>query len=310
MCILGACNTDYSFYVRKFPAVGETLHAQSFKKAFGGKGANQAVMAARLGASAHFISAVGEDPDGVETIKNLRNNNIDATHVSVIPNMYTGIAHIIVDQNGSNEIVISVGANNFISTNDVDKAWEHVKHCKVYVAQLETPLEATLALFRLVRQHRQTESSCCVIFNPAPAQADLPKEVFTHSDIVCPNETEAALLTGITINSVQDAHLSAVKLQEMGANTVVITLGDKGCFVLEKGSKEGKHIQPCKVDRVVDTTGSGDAFCGSLAFFLAQGDSLVQALEKSNQVAAISVTALGTQTSFPSRHTLPQTLFA
>lgn|GEM_PF-60112 len=297
ICVVGACNMDLISYVPRLPKMGETLHGQRFAMGFGGKGANQAVMAAKLGGSVSMVSRLGRDSFGETTLKNFAKWGVDTSHVLFTDQAASGVAPIAVDADGKNSIIIVTGANDLLTEEDVTAATSAIAGAAICVCQLEIPLATSLAALRLAR-----ENGVFTLFNPAPARPDLPEELYRLSDIFCPNESETELLTGMPTATLDQAEAAARKLVSRGAKTVILTLGERGSLVVT--ADEARHI-PVTPVRARDTTGAGDCFVGSLAFFLAAAKPLAQAVERANRIAAISVQAEGTQTSFPEARDLP-----
>jgi ribokinase len=298
--VVGACNIDLISYVPRMPAIGETLHGTRFQMGFGGKGANQAVMAAKLGAKVTMISKVGRDVFGENTLRNFQKFGIDARHVHATDKAFSGVAPIAVDPEGHNSIVIVTGANDLLTIEEIQAAREEIAASHVLVCQLEVPVEISMAALRLARQ-----AGVRTIFNPAPARPDLPAEIYGLCDIVCPNESETEMLTGIAASSLDRCEASARELLRRGAGTVILTLGERGCIVV---TGDSAHHIPAQKVRAVDSTGAGDAFVGSLAYFLANGLPLNGAADKAGAVATRSVLSPGTQTSFPAREELQDLL--
>jgi ribokinase len=295
VCVVGAANIDLISYVPRLPRVGETLHGTQFRMGYGGKGANQAVMAARLRAEVTMVCKLGRDVFGEGTLENFRAHGVDTTHVTFTEDAFSGVAPIAVDPDGRNAIIIVTGANDLLSLDDLERARPAIAAADVVVCQLELPVETTLSALRIAR-----EEGVRTIFNPAPARDDLPDELFRLSDVICPNEPETELLTGMPAGEG-----AARELLARGVGAVALTLGDQGCLLVEGDSVTEVPVEPV---RAVDTTGAGDAFVGALATFLAAGRSPVDAAERSNAVAALSVQGRGTQTSFPSADDLPAAL--
>jgi ribokinase len=295
VCVVGAANIDLISYVPRLPRVGETLHGTQFRMGYGGKGANQAVMAARLRAEVTMVCKLGRDVFGEGTLENFRAHGVDTTHVTFTEDAFSGVAPIAVDPDGRNAIIIVTGANDLLSLDDLERARPAIAAADVVVCQLELPVETTLSALRIAR-----EEGVRTIFNPAPARDDLPDELFRLSDVICPNEPETELLTGMPAGE-----RAARELLARGVGSVALTLGDQGCLLVEGDSVTEVPVEPV---RAVDTTGAGDAFVGALATFLAAGRSPVDAAERSNAVAALSVQGRGTQTSFPSADDLPAAL--
>lgn len=301
VCVVGAANIDLISYVPRLPRLGETLHGTEFRLGYGGKGANQAVMAAKLGARVTAVTKVGRDVFGDGTVENFRRWGVDTTHVAVTGDAFSGVAPIMVDPAGGNSIVIVTGANDLLSQHELDRAEPAIASSAVLACQLELPVETTLAALRTARAHGVT-----TVLNPAPARDGLPAELVALADVLCPNQGEAALLAGRPVDTAADAAAAATALRDRGAGSVVITLGEAGCLVADADGTE--HV-PGLPARAVDTTGAGDAFVGSLAYFLAAGLPLRECARRATVIAARSVQAHGTQTSFPDRADLPAELF-
>lgn len=298
--VVGASMLDLISYVPRLPTPGETLHGSSFQMGYGGKGANQAVMAAKLGSKVSMVVKLGTDVFGDGTVNNFREHGIDTTHVHQTEEAFSGVAPIAVDDQGDNAIIIVAGANDYLTIDEVEAARPVISAADVVVCQLEIPLEVTLAALRTAR-----EESVLTILNPAPARSELPDKLFQLADIFCPNEPETELLTGHPIGTIEDAVAQAEALRSRGAGSVVLTLGERGCLVVDgDGATEFASDQV----EAVDTTGAGDAFVGSLAHFLARGASIRDAAARASKVAALSVTRRGTQTSFPDAADLPPEL--
>src|SRR6266540_138619 len=292
VCVVGAANIDLISYVPRLPRLGETLHGTRFQIGYGGKGANQAVMAANLGARVSMVTKLGRDVFGEGTLANFRESGVDTEHVLFTDDAFSGVAPIAVDPDGHNSIIIVTGVNDLLSEEDIERARPAIRAASVLVCQLEIPPEISLAALRIAREER-----VMTIFNPAPARDELPAEIYALSDVLCPNEPETELLTGRAAGAE-----AATELLARGARSVALTLGDRGCLVVTSDSEVHVGVEPVEA---VDTTGAGDAFVGSLAYFLAAGKSLPEAAERANRIAAISVQARGTQTSFPAAHDLP-----
>jgi ribokinase len=293
VCVVGAANIDLISYVPRLPHVGETLHGTQFRMGYGGKGANQAVMAARLRAEVTMVCKVGRDVFGEGTLENFRSLGVDTRHVTFTDEAFSGVAPIAVDPEGRNAIIIVTGANDLLSSDDLERARPAIGASDVLVCQLELPVETSLAALRIAR-----EVGVRTIFNPAPAREGLAAEFYKLSDVFCPNEPETELLTGMPAGEE-----AARELLARGAGSVVLTLGERGSLVVERDAPAIEvTVGPVQA---VDTTGAGDAFVGALATFLAAGWPLVEAAEWACAVAALSVQGRGTQTSFPSAADLP-----
>jgi ribokinase len=298
--VVGAANIDLISYVPRLPDLGETLHGTTFAMGYGGKGANQAVMAAKLGAEVTMVTKLGRDVFGDGTLENFRRCGVDTRVVASTDEAASGVAPIIVDPPGNNAIVIVTGANDLLTDEEIDRARPAMAEAGVVVCQLEIPVETTLVALRAARAEGTP-----TVLNPAPARADLPDEMLRLSDVFCPNQGEAELLTGRPVRTLEDASEAARSLMERGAGSVVVTLGDQGCMVATADVTE--HVPGVAVE-AVDSTGAGDAFVGALAYLLAAGRSLSASARLANEVAALSVLGRGTQSSFPDRADLPDRL--
>ena len=294
ICMVGSSNTDLIARVPRLPVPGETLHGHSFQTGFGGKGANQAVMAARLGAQVSVVTKLGRDSFGENTLNNYREQGIVTSHVLFDEHAASGVALIVVDENtGQNSIVIVPGANDALTPQDVRNAQDVIHAAQIVICQLEIPNVTTLEALRVAKAGRVT-----TIFNPAPAAA-FPDEILALTDILIPNEVETGMLVGRALESDEQVIEAARELQRRGPRTVVITLGSRGAVVVE-GEQAPVWITAEKV-QAVDSTGAGDAFVGSFAFLLAEGRSMGDAARRAAGIATRSVLKPGTQTSFPYR---------
>ncbi|XP_058790010.1 ribokinase-like [Phymastichus coffea] len=304
IAVVGSCMIDSITYSSRLPKPGETIIGNKYEQGFGGKGANQCVTAARLGASTIFIASLGSDSSGKEYIKKLKTENIDTSYIKVHNDLHTGFAQIMVTETGENVIVIVQGSNTLLSSKDVEEAKEAIQNASVLLCQFEIPLEINLTALKLYKGHGTS------IVNAAPAIKDINTEIFKLSDIFCVNESEAEIMTGIENITVANAQLAVDKFFILGCNTVIITLGSQGAVYASKSNKNIIHI-PSEPVKAVDTTGAGDAFLGALAYFIAYHSdlSLEECIKRSNRIAAESVMKTGTQTSFPYKKDLPKELF-
>jgi ribokinase len=300
ICVVGACNLDLISYVPRLPSMGETLHGSRFHMGFGGKGANQAVMAAKLGGDVTMVTKLGQDVFGENTLKNFKSWGVNTQHVHFTDQAFSGVAPIAVDKEGHNAIIIVTGANDLLTGEEIEAARPAIAASSILVCQLEIPPDINLAALRIAR-----EEGVKTIFNPAPALSEIPEEFYQLSDIFCPNETETELLTGMSFKSPAEAENAAKVLIERGAASVILTLGERGSLLVTGAATEHVPVEPVKA---LDTTGAGDAFVGSLAFFLAAGKSLPDSIKRANKIAAVSVQSAGTQTSFPEAKDLPSEL--
>lgn len=289
--VVGSFMMDLIVRADRMPKEGETLIGKEFQRAPGGKGANQAMAAARLGANVTMVGRVGDDPFGQDQIQSLQNAGIDTRYIVVDPEAPTGVGSITLDDSsGNNRIIIVPGANMRCTPEDVDRAAEAIEAADVILLQLEIPLEVNRHVLR-----RAKELGKPVIFNPAPARP-LDRELLELATIMTPNETEAEALTGIEIRSVEDAEKAAARLREMGVQTVIITLGSKGSLY---SGAQGVKLAPSYPVEVVDTTAAGDSFNGAFAVAYAKGRSPDEALRFANAAGALAVTTMGAQPSIP-----------
>ncbi len=297
ICVVGSCAMDLISYVDRLPVLGETLHGKRFSMGFGGKGANQAVMAAKLSADVTMVTKLGKDIFGENTLKNFQNFGIFTNHIHFTGKAFSGVAPIAVDPLGNNSIIIVLGANNHLTTEDVFAARSDIVTSDILICQNEIPMEINIAAMRIAR-----EAGVMTIYNPAPALNNTPKEIYPLSSIICPNESEAEILTNVSVGTIEDAEKAAKILLGWGAEIVVLTLGDKGSFLAKEGQV---HHVPAFPVNAIDTTGAGDAFVGSFGFFLANREPIETAMTMANKIASISVQFHGTQTSFPEIENLP-----
>ncbi|MDD2157229.1 ribokinase [Glaesserella parasuis] len=292
LCVLGSINVDHVIRVPYFPKAGETLTGYGYQIAYGGKGANQAVAAARCGANVHFIGAIGDDQIGKTMKQAFEQDGINTEAISVIENQSTGLAMIQVADLGENSIVISAGANADISEALVEQHKSHIEQADILLMQLESPLQAVAKAAKIAKK-----AGVKVVLNPAPAQP-LPDSLLSQIDIITPNETEAEILTGIKVTNEQTAAVAANYFHQLGIETVLITLGSKGVYYSEKG--QGEIIPGFRVD-AVDTTAAGDTFNGAFVTALLEGKSPKESIRFAHAAAAISVTRMGAQTAIPRR---------
>jgi len=290
--VVGSANIDLTTFTDTFPRPGETVFGNRFQLGFGGKGANQAVAARLFGARVSMVARVGDDLFGPATVANFASRGIDAGNVRITPGVASGVAPIFVDSSGQNRILVVKGANDCLQPADVDQAADLLRSADCIVLQLEIPLETVYYTLRLAREH-----GVRTILNPAPAQP-LDFETAGLADYVIPNETEAEALSGMPVRGLEQARACAQRLLDSGLRRVILTLGPNGA--LYAGSEGMRHAPPFPV-QPVDTTGAGDAFIGSLAYFLGSGSAELEAIARANVYAALSTLAVGTQTSFASR---------
>lgn len=292
LVVLGSINADHVIQVPRFAQAGETLIGKNYHIAYGGKGANQAVAAARLGAQVDFIACVGADEIGRSMKQAFAEQGIQTASIQEVANKTTGIAMIQVAATGENSIVISAGANACLDENLVRQSEDLIAEGDCLLMQLETPLPAVLLVAKLAKQHGTK-----VILNPAPAQP-LPDELLAQLDMITPNETETEILTGVKVTDEASAAQAAQIFHQKGIDSVLITLGAKGVYCSQQG--KGAIISGFRVE-AKDTTAAGDTFNGALVTALLEEKTLEQAIAFAQAAAAISVTRLGAQPSIPSR---------
>lgn len=290
LVVLGSTNIDYVLNIPRFLQPGETLEGTDYQIAFGGKGANQAVAAGRYGANVTFISSLGNDEIGKSAYEQFKKDNIDVSQIDFIPDVNTGVALIFINEKGENMIGLHPGANAHLTLEKLSTKEDIIKTADALLMQLETPMESVEKAAEIA--HRNNTR---VILNPAPAQS-LSDNLLKCIDIITPNETEAEILTGIKIDTVDDAIKASQILHEKGVKIVIITLGKKGAFLSEGHQYE--LIAGFNVN-AIDTVAAGDTFNGVLTTSLLNGDSMKDAIINAHAAAAISVTRKGAQTSVP-----------
>lgn len=292
ICVIGSSNTDMVVKAAKLPAPGETVIGGTFLMNPGGKGANQAVAAARLGGSVTFVARVGNDIFGNQALEQFGREGIRTEFVLTDPEQPSGVALIGVDERGENSIVVAPGANARLDERQVAVALAVLDAPALVLLQLEIPLPSVEAAVRL-----SAEKGLRVILNPAPAQP-LPDELLRRLFLITPNETEAELLTGIRVTDAATAEQAAHRLRNRGVPNVVVTLGARGAYLL---TGEAGRLIPAPPVTAIDTTAAGDCFNGALALALAESFALPEAVAFACKAAALSVTRMGAQASMPQR---------
>ncbi|MBN2270149.1 MAG: ribokinase [Sedimentisphaerales bacterium] len=288
--VVGSSNMDLVVKSQRIPAAGETILGGDFIMVPGGKGANQAVAAAKLGVNVCFVAKLGDDVFGAQSLRNFKKERVNTDHIQQTKDAPSGVALIMVDDKGENSIVVAPGANLKLSPQDVRAAEVEIKAAGAVVAQLEVPLDTIQCAAELANR-----SNVPFILDPAPAR-ELPQELLELVDVLTPNETEAQILTGIEVTDEESAREASMNLLGRGVKAAIITLGSKG-FLLVDGD-QAVYVPAHKV-RAVDSTAAGDAFTGSLAVGIAQGKGLLDAASFANYVAALAVTKMGAQSSMP-----------
>jgi ribokinase len=290
--VIGSCNTDMVVTAPKIPVPGETILGNEFSIIAGGKGANQAVAAARAGGMVTFVAKVGDDNFGIDAIKGYKADKIDTSYVFKDPDTPSGIAIIIVEEgSGQNSIVVAGGANKKLNIDDIKAVEKIISEADVVLIQLEIPLVVVEFSLKLAKQY-----GVKTILNTAPAQP-LSDELLRLVDIITPNESEARILTGLDPVSDEEVKRAAAKLLEKVNEAVIITLGSRGVYFVSKSGENG--FVPTTNVVAVDTTAAGDVFNGYLAAAMADGKSYLDAISISNKAATISVTRKGAQPSIP-----------
>lgn len=290
--VVGSFNIDMVIKTTRLPGPGETVVGGRFQHAPGGKGANQAVAAAKVGGSVHLVARVGKDPLGEIALEGFLRAGLRTDYVTVDEQSHTGVALIMVNEDGENQIAVASGANARLSPEDIQAARNAIVGAGILLVQLEIPMPTVEAAIRLA-----SDAGVKVLLNPAPARA-LDPPVLRRIDFMTPNENEVENITGIRVETEKDAAEAARILLHHGVKTVLITLGARGVYVAGDGI--GKLI-PAFAIEPVDSTAAGDVFCGTLAVAIAEDKPLLDAVRFANAAAAISVTRLGAQPSAPSR---------
>lgn len=290
IAVIGSCMVDLIAYTDTIPKAGETLVANEFAMGCGGKGANQAVAASKLGADVMMMGRVGDDAFAENTLSNFTEYGVSTEFVTRVPGVSSGVAPIWVDADSQNRILIIPGANMHLLPADIDAAAAPLKDCKMIILQLEIPLKTVYAAIDFGNAH-----GIPVLLNPAPASRELDIDYACRCDYFVPNETELEILTGMPVSSEAEIKAAADSLLARGLKNLIVTLGDKGALWMHDGKTE-QVAAP--VVSAVDTTGAGDAFIGCFAAALADGLAVSDAISRSVAYASHSVTGKGTQTSY------------
>ena len=291
IAVIGSNMVDLITYIDRMPAQGETLEAPGFALGCGGKGANQAVAAAKLGAEVVMLSKVGDDMFADNTLANFQRFGIDTRYVQRVPGVSSGVAPIFVQADSHNSILIVKGANAHLLPADIDAAAADLRECTLIVLQLEIDLETVYYAIEFAHRH-----GIAVLLNPAPALAGLSAEHLSQLDFLIPNESELALITGLVVDSPDSARSAARTLVASGIRHVIVTLGEQGALYV---GEEGEFQVPGQRVVARDTTGAGDAFIGCFIQHWNHHRNIRQAMEQAVAYSACSVMALGTQTSYP-----------
>jgi len=297
--VVGSFMMDLVVKAERRPRKGETLIGEEFGMFIGGKGTNQAIAAARLGAQVHMVGRLGTDLFGDMFISALDEDGINTQFIARDPEVGTGVGTPVIDAQGDNSIIIIPRANMRLSIDDVSQAEKAISEANVLLLQLEVPIPSSQRAAEIARAGGAT-----VILNPAPAQ-ELPDDFLRYIDIITPNETETEMLTGVEVTNQSGAEKAAKVLLDKGMSAIVLTLGERGALLLTQETT--KAIPAYKVD-VIDTTAAGDAFCGALATFIAKDEPLEQAVACANAAGGMAVTIMGAEPSMPTQQQLQQFL--
>ncbi|MBN3888905.1 MAG: ribokinase [Nostoc sp. JL31] len=293
--VFGSINIDLVATTPRLPVAGETLLGEDFFKVSGGKGANQAVALAKLGIPTQILGRVGADDFGTELVNNLQASGVQTDNIFVDETVSSGVAIITVSQTGENQIVVIPGANGRVNQEDVERLSHFLPEATALLLQLEIPITAVVAAAKAAKG-----ANIKVIFDPAPAQSNLPDELYPLVDIITPNEVEAAQLVGFPVNGEEEAAKAAAVLLQRGVKCAIVKLGAKGVFC---ATAEEKFFVPAFSVHAVDTVAAGDAFNGGLAAALFEGFPLHQAVVWGAAAGALTATKPGAQTSLPDRFT-------
>jgi len=291
--VIGSSNTDMVIKSKKLPVPGETILGGTFLMNPGGKGANQAVAAARLGGNVTFVTKTGNDMFGVEAMNIFDNEGIDTRYIIKDAKNPSGVALIIVDENGENSIVVAPGSNGTLSSYDINDEVFETKQSDLFLLQLEIPVGTVEFVAEKAVNNKNR-----VILNPAPARL-LSDDLLSCLYLITPNETEAEILTGIKVHDAVTAEKAALKLRDKGVQNVVLTMGASGAYLLSGAISKMIHVIPVKA---IDTTAAGDVFNGALAVAISEGKEIADAVVFANKAASISVTRMGAQASTPYRN--------
>lgn len=294
--VIGSSNTDMTVKCGRLPSPGETVLGGEFIMGAGGKGANQAVAAKRLGGDVDFICKVGRDIFGEKSVARYNNEGIRTDHI-LYSDTPSGVALITVDHNAENCIVVASGANGDVTTEDIRNLSHVIRGCDILLLQLEIPVESVALAAKI-----GNDAGVKVILNPAPA-CKIPDDIYGDLYLIIPNQCETSILTGVEVTDAKTAILGAKALDAKGVSKTIITMGSKGAMLYEDGKET---FIPAKKVKAVDTTAAGDTFCGAICVALAEGKSLKEAAEFATAASSISVQRMGAQDSIPTRRDVTQ----
>ena len=289
--VIGSSNTDMTVKTKALPRPGETVLGGVFTMGAGGKGANQAVAAQRLGGNVKFICKVGRDIFGDNSIAQYKKEGLDTSGI-LRSGQPSGVALISVDEHAENCIVVASGANGDFTEADIEASAKDIKACGILLLQLETPIPSVLKAAKMAH-----EAGATVVLNPAPA-CPLPEELFKYIDLFIPNETELSTFSGLPVDDVASAEKAAAAMQAKGVGKLIVTMGSKGALICEGGPSV---FVPAHKVKAVDTTAAGDTFCGALCVAVSEGKSLKEAAEFACAASALTVQKMGAQNSIPFR---------
>ena len=290
--VIGSSNTDMTVKSEKIPTPGETVLGGVFSMGHGGKGANQAVAAARLGGKVSFICKVGNDLFGKNSVAQYEREGLDTSNL-LVSDLPSGVALINVDASGENSITVAPGANMDLSADDIEKRADAIRGASILLMQLEIPVSTVLKAAQIAH-----EAGVAVILNPAPA-CDLPDELLRIADYFIPNETELARFSGMAVDDRESIVKACVRLHDKGVGTIILTRGSRGSLIY----KDGEAIEvPSRKVKAVDTTGAGDTFCGALCVALSEGKDVVESVGFATAAASLTVQKMGAQASLPYRN--------
>ena len=289
--VIGSSNTDMTAKTQELPRPGETVLGGVFTMGAGGKGANQAVAAQRLGGNVQFICKVGNDMFGDNAVSHYQQEGLDTSGIlrSALP---SGVALIYVDSHAENCIVVASGANGDLTEADIDASKEAILSCSILLLQLESPIPSVLKAAKMAH-----EAGATVVLNPAPA-CPLPEELFRYIDLFIPNETELSTFSGLPVADAASAETAAKAMQRKGVGKIIVTMGSKGALICGDGPSV---FVPAHKVKAVDTTAAGDTFCGALCVAISEGKSLKEAAEFACAASALTVQKMGAQNSIPFR---------
>lgn len=295
ICVLGSINMDLVLKVNVMPVLGETVLSKNFRKIPGGKGANQALAAQRLGSNVSMISGIGKDENGRYILESLKKDGVNTEYINFIDDKPTGMAIIMVDNNANNSIVVVPGANMEVDKKMIDKSFDAIVNSKILIAQFETPIETTMEAFRIAKKN-----NIITILNPAPAKL-ISDDLLKMTDIIVPNESEIFELTGIKVDDKEGIRNACDKLLQKGVKFIIVTLGEKGAVLADN---DKLSLIPAYKVKALDTTAAGDSFIGALVTkILKYGklnfESIENSIKFANKVSSIVVQRVGAQSSLP-----------